>query len=85
MANKVIPFPPEKPAPLLTKRWRTIVNIHGALYALDVTLRYSLLPSAPAAGEPLPEPQPPQTPTKPPVPARRKRRSRDRLNLVNAN
>jgi len=76
MANKVIPFPPEKPAPLLTKRWRTIVNIHGALYALDVTASYSRLPSAPVAGAPLPEPQPVQPPTKPPVPTPRKRRSR---------
>jgi hypothetical protein len=76
MANKVIPFPLEKPAPLLTKRWRTMVNIHGALYALDVTASYSRLPSTPAAGAPLPQPQAAQTPTKPPVPARRKRRSR---------
>ena len=48
MANKVIPFPPEKPAPILTRRWRTIVNVHGTLYSLDVTASYSLLPSAPA-------------------------------------
>ena len=48
MANKVIPFPLEKPAPILTRRWRAVVNVHGTLYSLDVTASYSLVPSAPA-------------------------------------
>ena len=53
------PFPTQKPAPILVRRWRTIVDVHGTRYALDVTASYSLLepelavevkaPPAPAA------------------------------------
>ena len=68
MANKVIPFRLDRPAPLLTKRWRTIVNVNGALYALDVMASYSPLPSAPTGGEPLSKTQPRQPSTKPPAP-----------------
>ena len=28
------PFPTQKPAPILVRRWRTIVDVHGTRYAL---------------------------------------------------
>ena len=58
MANKTIPFPLDKPAPLLTRRWRTIVDVNGTRYALDVTASYSLLPSGPAGERLEKAPQP---------------------------
>ena len=41
MADKVIPFPTAPRAPILTRRWRTIVDVQGTLYALDVAASYS--------------------------------------------
>jgi hypothetical protein len=35
MANKVIPFPPEKRPPIFTRLRRTIVDGNGTRYALD--------------------------------------------------
>ncbi len=49
MADKVIPFPTEPRGPLLTQRWRAIVNVNGTLHALDVAAVCSLLSSPPAA------------------------------------
>ena len=48
MTENVIPFPAQKPAPLLIRRWRTIVDVNGTRYALDVTASYSLLEPEPA-------------------------------------
>ena len=42
MTENVIPFPAHKPAPILIRRWRTIVDVNGTHYALDVTASYSL-------------------------------------------
>ena len=35
-SENVIPFLAQKPAPILIRRWRTIVDVHGMRYALDV-------------------------------------------------
>ena len=34
--KREFPFPAQKPAPILVRRWRTIVDVHGMRYALDV-------------------------------------------------
>jgi hypothetical protein len=77
MAHNVIPFPPEKSAPIVTRRWRTIVDVNGTRYALDVTASYSVLPSAAAAVEPLQKPAEAAAPEPavepPPLPPRKRR------------
>jgi hypothetical protein len=48
MTESIIPFLVQKPAPILIRRWRTIVDVHGMRYALDVTASYSRLEPEPA-------------------------------------